>query len=94
MLFLIYSKDNCKYCTKAKQWIEEYFGGECTRNFIEFRNPPKEVVEQLKESTGQKTYPFIYCGSTFVGGYDELNDIFKTGEILYNEYNIVVDDDF
>lgn len=93
MLFLIYSKENCIYCTRAKQWLDDLFGID-TRYYVEFCNPPGHVVEQLKESTGQKTYPFIFCGNTFVGGYTELDDYFKTTKLIENEYGIKVDNDF
>ena len=86
-LFIIYSKDNCSYCDKAKMWIEEFFSDN-TRYYIEFKNPPQHVVDELKETTGQKTYPFIYCGKTFIGGYSELCDYNKTTQALKSEYFI------
>lgn len=77
----------------AKQWIEEFFG-DGTREYVEFRNPPKVVVEQLKKSTGQNTYPFIYCGDTFIGGYSELNNYFKITKLLDEQFNIKIEDNF
>lgn len=84
MMFLIYSKDNCKYCDMAKQLISDYIDTEC--GYIEFSNPPTQVVEKLKETTGQMTYPFIYCGDTFIGGYQELSDHYRTLNILKSEF--------
>lgn len=72
-------------------WIEEYFG-DGSIQYIEFKDPPQNVVDKLKESTGQTTYPFIYCGDTFIGGYNELNDYHRTTEILKIEYEF--DPDF
>lgn len=74
----------------AKEWLEEFFGTD-TRYYVEYKNPPQHVVDKLKESTGQKTYPFIYCGDTFIGGYTELNDYFKISQLLENKYNIIND---
>jgi glutaredoxin len=89
MFFLIYSKDNCVYCTRAKNWINTFFND--GRYYIEFKNPPQQVVNTLKETTGQTTYPFIFCGNTFVGGYDKLANYDNVSTILENEFDYCVD---
>ena len=68
-------------------WLEEFFGDGVVQ-YIEFKNPPQHIVNELKETTGQKTYPFIYCGKTFIGGYSELSDYNKTTQVLQSEYDI------
>lgn len=90
MLFLIYSKDKCKYCTQAKKWIEDVFG-QGSRKYIEFKNPPFSTVDQLKLVTKQRTYPYIFCGSTFIGGYNELSNYINTTQILHKEFGIEPD---
>lgn len=69
----------------AKKWISDFFGGEV--HYTEVRDPPVKVVEELKASTGHKTYPFIFCGDTFIGGYTELIDYQRTSQILKDECN-------
>lgn len=66
-MYIIYSKSNCKYCDMAKDILP------C--RYIEYLNPPTDVVQRLKEETGQNTYPFIFdSDGFFVGGYSELKD--------------------
>ena len=88
-MFLIYSKDNCSYCTKAKEWFKEF-----NLQYIEFNNPPQQIVDNLKETTCQGTYPFIYCGDTFIGGYKELLDDNRITTVLRKEYDYEIEYDF
>lgn len=84
--FLIYSKDSCVFCERAKNWIDDYFG-DGGQHYIEFKNPSKHVVDKLKEDTGHTTYPFIYCGNTFIGGYTDLCDYVNISKILKKEFD-------
>jgi glutaredoxin 3 len=65
---IIWSKDNCPYCTKAKELLVSK-----DINFEE-RNISKEwTKEQLLESIPEaKTVPQIFLWGKYVGGYDSL----------------------
>ncbi len=65
----IYSRNNCGYCISAKKIL--------TENEI----PYKEIIvnendhcttEDLYEKSGIKTYPQIFSGHTFIGGFTRL----------------------
>ncbi len=71
-LITIYSKVNCKYCTK----IKEYFNDKKIRYIdVEF-NPEKpsyeDDVKNLKSMTHMNTFPMIYIGEKLVGGYSDF----------------------
>jgi len=69
-LWYIYTKDNCKYCKWTKNYLtnNEYLFSEET-----------VTTERLKEITGLKiiTYPQIYYGDEYIGGYDEFFNFTK-----------------
>jgi glutaredoxin-related protein len=65
---IIWSKDNCSYCTKAKMLLQ-------SRNIsFEERNISKDwTKEQLLEAVPDaKTVPQIFLWGKYVGGYDSL----------------------
>jgi len=65
---IIWSKDNCSYCTKAKELLKS--------KAIEFeeRNISKDwTKKQLLEAVpNAKTVPQIFLWDKYVGGYDSL----------------------
>ncbi len=61
--WVIYSKDNCKYCTYAKIFL--------TNKSIKYL----EIKNKLPESA--KTYPQIYHNDFHIGGYDDLFEYVK-----------------
>jgi glutaredoxin-related protein len=65
---IIWTKENCSYCTKAKELLLSK-----DINFEE-RNISKEwTKEQLLESVPEaKTVPQIFLWGKYVGGYDSL----------------------
>lgn len=66
----IYSKDGCKYCELAKQFLKE-------KN-IEFEAliPEGDEINSLKFKNNWKTFPFIFINKQFIGGYQELKCYF------------------
>jgi thioredoxin reductase (NADPH) len=75
----IYTKDNCPYCDKAKQFF--------THAGIAFEeknvgNNPAFLAEMLAKSKGRKTVPEIFFDSELIGGWDELNALILKGEVM------------
>ena len=66
----IYSKNGCNYCTMAKDFLKER-----QIEFEEIDMTDKDTTE-LTTQTSQKTFPFIYNGDIFIGGYTDLLDEF------------------
>lgn len=61
--WVIYSKENCKYCTYAKTFL--------TNKGIKYL----EIKNKLPEN--KKTYPQIYHNDKYIGGYDDFFDYIK-----------------
>lgn len=68
-MFRIYSKTNCKYCDKLKEFLEWSLK---EKWWVEIRDPPIHLIEELKRRTDQTTYPFVFLGDEFIGGYHEV----------------------
>jgi glutaredoxin 3 len=71
-MYTLYTKDGCSYCTMAKNLLTEE-----GKQFTTVNNPPQEIVDKLKHDTGHKTYPFIYHGKKFIGGFTDLQALLK-----------------
>jgi GrxC family glutaredoxin len=78
---IIYTKDYCPYCNRAK----EYFS---TRGIafeeIDITRDP-QLYADLKQRTGHMTVPQIFIDGQFVGGYSDLIDKVRRGELLVAE---------
>ena len=75
---IIYTKDYCPYCTKAK--------GLLTRKKQHFREIDITTDEALQEemiekSGGRKTVPQIFIDNTHVGGCDDLYALDAAGKL-------------
>lgn len=71
-MIIVYGKEDCKYCTMAKQLLREH------KFPFETSFPGKEKVQSLKGETGHKTFPFIFDDKKFIGGYAELRVFVST----------------
>jgi len=74
-MYVMYTKDDCKWCVLAKKEFKK-------RNLsFEERNIPedtsKEEFQQLAEQHNTRlTVPKIFEGSNLIGGYEDLLDHF------------------
>ena len=73
----IYSKDICPYCIRAKNLLNTH-GLEYTEINLD-RQP--ELFTDLKQQTGWMTVPQIFIGNHFIGGFDELAEIERSGRL-------------
>ena len=68
MKALVYSKDNCPYCVRAKALL--------TRNNIAYEEVVigKDILREdfISEFPEQKTVPLIFVEGERVGGYEQL----------------------
>ena len=67
--WLIYSKNNCPYCDKAKFALQ----GED----VEVKNindDPAYLTELMEKNPNARTMPQIYRDDQLIGGYDNLKD--------------------
>jgi glutaredoxin 3 len=74
---VIYSKVVCPYCVRAKTLLKNK-----NIDFEEIMVDDKpDVYQQLKEKTGMMTVPQIFINDELVGGYTDLADMDRSGEL-------------
>jgi glutaredoxin len=79
-VFTIYSKSGCTYCVKAKNlFLEKHVNFtmvDCDEFLLEDKLGFLEFIQSLTMKE-HKTFPMIFKGDTFIGGFTELNDYFN-----------------
>ena len=76
---IIYTKDYCPYCTKAKALLTRK--GVTDIREIDITHDEALQQEMLSRSNGRKTVPQIFIGSTHVGGCDDLYALNSEGKL-------------
>lgn len=74
----MYSTGTCPYCINAERLLKSK-GVEIT-NKIRIDLEPARRTEMM-ERTGRRTVPQIFIGERYVGGFDELYALERTGEL-------------
>ncbi len=73
----IYTTKFCPYCVQAKEFFRQKGIA-----FQEIDLTGKwDELEALKERTQFRTVPQIFVNDVFVGGYTDLVDKYKSGEV-------------
>ncbi len=74
---LIYSKDPCPYCVKAKLLLQRK-----KKLFTEIKITDEKIKdEMIKKSGGRMTVPQIFIGDFHVGGCDDLYALDAEGKL-------------
>ena len=75
MEIIIYSKNNCQFCTKAKHLVKT-LGLEYVEKSLEkdFDSDPVKLVEDIGKQV--RTMPQIKIDNKLVGGYNQLIEYF------------------
>ncbi|SAI67388.1 glutaredoxin 3 [Bordetella ansorpii] len=73
---VMYSKDYCPYCARAKSLLEQR--GVTDLEIIRIDQDPAQR-EAMIARTGRRTVPQIYIGDTHVGGCDDLQALDRAG---------------
>ena len=76
---IIYTKDYCPYCIKAKNLLKRKGYEQITEIDIT-QNEPLQKEMTLK-SGGRKTVPQIFINATHVGGCDDLYALDSAGKL-------------
>lgn len=73
---LIYAFKTCPYCIRAKRLFE--------KNNIEFKEiditDDENKLNELEKKTGVDTVPQIFVDGEFIGGCDDLYELYKSKE--------------
>ncbi len=74
MSFVMYSKDQCVFCDKARNLLKKE-----GKEFIEYKLDKDFNRETLLELFPQaRSFPVITLDKEFIGGYNELYDLLVT----------------
>ena len=73
MEIIIYSKNNCVFCTKAKHLVKT-LGLEYTEKKMEGFDSPQAMLEDIGKQV--RTMPQIKIDGKLVGGYNQLVEYF------------------
>lgn len=74
----IYTSSPCPYCSRAKALLRAK-GAEFTEIHIPWKDHEQRAA--LVARTGQQTVPQIFIGERFVGGFDQLAALDRSGEL-------------
>lgn len=75
----VYTTPICPYCTNAKQLLKSK-GVDYQE--IGMHDMSREARAELMQKTNNyRTVPQIFVGDTFVGGFDELNQLNQQGKL-------------
>ena len=75
---IVYSKDYCPYCVRAKNLL---IAKKLQFTEIDITNDESLRDECFAKSSGRKTVPQIFIGSTHIGGFDDLNAANSSGKL-------------
>jgi len=73
MEIVIYSKENCSYCSKAKSLVKN-LGLEFTEKKMESFKSPQAMLEDIGKQV--RTMPQIKIDNKLIGGYNQLVEYF------------------
>lgn len=75
----MYTTAVCPYCVRAKQLLKSKGVEQIEEIRIDMDTTARN---QMMESTGRRTVPQIFIGSTHVGGCDDLMALDAKGELV------------
>lgn len=74
---IIYSKDVCPYCVRAKMLLDRKGA-----TYQEIKVTTAEIMEEvIAKSGGRRTVPQIFIGNKHIGGFDDLHALDVKGEL-------------
>lgn len=75
---IVYTTSVCPYCVAAKRLLQQ-------RNYpykeVNLERDPDLRMKLSAENGGYRTVPMIFIGGRFIGGFDQLNALDKTGKL-------------
>ncbi len=77
----IYGRKSCPWTGRAITLLNE---GKVDCDFVDMDDSENGHLEgKLVAETKQSTVPFVYLRGEFVGGFNELNEVVRLGELAY-----------
>ncbi|KAJ1363255.1 Glutaredoxin [Parelaphostrongylus tenuis] len=92
---MIYTKDGCSFCTKAKELLNNEKIEECNTDELKEANPQeyKPRINGLVYVTRQTTMPQIFICGKFIGGFTDLEKLQKSRELYGRLAECTAEDD-
>ncbi|KAK0051339.1 glutaredoxin-1 [Biomphalaria pfeifferi] len=83
---MIFSKQSCPYCTKAKNTFSKYLGNALSEADYEVLEIDElsncsAIQDYLQKLTGARSVPRVFINQKFVGGGDDVVAKDKSGEL-------------
>ena len=75
----MYSGPSCNFCDAAKRLLSR---NNLEYNEIDISTESVLIDEMIKKANGKRTIPQIFFDDHHVGGYVELRELEKKGELL------------
>jgi glutaredoxin 3 len=75
----IYSTNNCPYCVSAKEFFKSL--GQ-TFEEVKLDTNPDLRLKLSEENNGWRTVPMIFINDKFYGGFSDITELHKKGELL------------
>lgn len=72
MVYRIVSKDDCLYCKKTKSLLNKHNVKYSETKLDKSDSDYEKRRTDLISETNHKTFPWIFKGETFLGGFSEL----------------------
>ena len=76
---LMYSGPMCSFCEAAKKLLDR---NNLKFEVIDISTKDGLIDEMIKRSNGKRTIPQIFFDNNHIGGYVELRELEKKGELL------------
>ena len=75
---VIYTADNCPYCTMAKRLLDSKG---LSYSEINIANDSEKRKALMQKSGGQRTVPQIFINDQHIGGYSDLSKLSMQGKL-------------
>ena len=75
---LIYSKNHCPYCVRAKSLLDIL---EKDYTIINLDEQPEHMTEMLAKSSGARSVPQIFIDGEHIGGCDDMYALHEKGKL-------------
>ena len=74
--FIVYSKENCNFCTVAKQLLKKK-GLDFEEKVLDTDYTREDAIELTQKQPSEITFPIIVIDGEYIGGAKELHAYFK-----------------
>ncbi len=75
----LYTKDTCPYCINAKRLLDSKGIAYTEISVYDLSSEERATIAQ--KTNNYRTVPQIFIGDTFIGGFDNLNELNQTGKL-------------